>query len=635
MQTPKWKITKIEITNFKFFKEKFSLEIGRNNLLLYGENGSGKSSIYWSFFTHFQAYSKNKEQGQKYFSPSNGENLRNRYSENTDKSGISVTFGDGLGNTRTIEDSSEHYYPDSRESYDFMRATMMCSDFMNYKFLSSLFDFCNSEENEVFKFFEKEVLPFLDFDTSLISITGEDLHTNNSGDWWNYIKEAPQSIPHKEGDTPKYSLMSDEYKRYIKLIDDFNSKIRTSLVFIEARANKMLKEEFNYDCSVVIDYVDVSFNELLVAKKGARKRDSQLHRPKILLRAKMLVSPEYSGTFDSTTIYHPRSFFNEAKLTCMALAIRLVILNSKTSVENSSPTLFVDDLLISLDMSLRIKVLQILLGYASKLQLFIFTHDRAFFNLIRAEIKNRQASDNWKCFQMFSDNSAERPIPRLLESKSLLDEAKMHLSQFHIPACANSARRFCEQQLKRILPLRYQLKTTKNSNDVFLNLKGLIDSFYNYLAEFDLPDYLLFPSLNRDREYILNPFSHDDFEMPIYRQELCNLIMELEKMGQINIVPLFDATCGVIRQFQLYLSNDGHSITVRFFFKDIFSKLVYFSSEFIGNPCVLVVSSNINSIKCNKQYPLKKIYGIACESLSYNEDNSPSLLSCVSEILDN
>lgn len=37
-----WKIDYIILKNFKFFKDKFALDLQRNNLLVYGENGSGK-----------------------------------------------------------------------------------------------------------------------------------------------------------------------------------------------------------------------------------------------------------------------------------------------------------------------------------------------------------------------------------------------------------------------------------------------------------------------------------------------------------------------------------------------------------------------------------------------------------------
>ena len=74
-----WRIDKIEIGNFKFFKAPFTLEVNRKNILLYGENGSGKSSIYWSVFTHFQAYTKGKADAQKYFLAGHPQNLRNRF----------------------------------------------------------------------------------------------------------------------------------------------------------------------------------------------------------------------------------------------------------------------------------------------------------------------------------------------------------------------------------------------------------------------------------------------------------------------------------------------------------------------------------------------------------------------------
>lgn len=46
-----WTLQKIELENFKFFKEPFELPVGGKHVLLYGENGSGKSSIVWGLYT--------------------------------------------------------------------------------------------------------------------------------------------------------------------------------------------------------------------------------------------------------------------------------------------------------------------------------------------------------------------------------------------------------------------------------------------------------------------------------------------------------------------------------------------------------------------------------------------------------
>ena len=56
-----WRIDEIKIANFKAFAKEQIITIGRKNLLLYGDNGSGKSSIFWSLYTLYQScYKKDR-----------------------------------------------------------------------------------------------------------------------------------------------------------------------------------------------------------------------------------------------------------------------------------------------------------------------------------------------------------------------------------------------------------------------------------------------------------------------------------------------------------------------------------------------------------------------------------------------
>ena len=75
-----------------------------------------------------------------------------------------------------------------------------------------------------------------------------------------------------------------------------------------------------------------------------------------------------------------RLVFNEAKLTCIALAFRLAAVEMRYKGENAASALFIDDLLISLDMGRRLQVIDIILELRKKHQLIIFTHDRAFYD---------------------------------------------------------------------------------------------------------------------------------------------------------------------------------------------------------------------------------------------------------------
>ena len=103
-----WKIKNIEIENFKFFKDVFSINVDNKNILLYGENGAGKSSIYWSVYTHFQAYAKNQQEAQKYFTANHAQNLRNRYAAADDDSAIRISFDNGKGSTKIGNYSAPH-----------------------------------------------------------------------------------------------------------------------------------------------------------------------------------------------------------------------------------------------------------------------------------------------------------------------------------------------------------------------------------------------------------------------------------------------------------------------------------------------------------------------------------------------
>ncbi len=53
-------IKEIKLTNFKFHRD-FKFEINKDNCLIYGENGTGKSSIYEALYSIFKVYFRNKD----------------------------------------------------------------------------------------------------------------------------------------------------------------------------------------------------------------------------------------------------------------------------------------------------------------------------------------------------------------------------------------------------------------------------------------------------------------------------------------------------------------------------------------------------------------------------------------------
>lgn len=117
---------------------------------------------------------------------------------------------------------------------------------------------------------------------------------------------------------------------------------------------------------------------------------------------------------------------NEARLTAIALAIRLSILDRRPTLPNSARILVLDDLLLSLDMSHRDKVLDILLSptFIDTYQILILTHDRAFYNMCKNRIQDR-FEKGWIFKEMYQHQTDSGiPCPFVPEQSNYLDLAK-------------------------------------------------------------------------------------------------------------------------------------------------------------------------------------------------------------------
>lgn len=349
----------ISIRNFKACRE-FELALDGRHLLAYGPNGSGKSSIYWALYTFLQSAAKKPAEVAKYFDPGHQENLLNFHeqAEQAPRPGeLVVTFRNSENGAKTsyaVGHGGKHETANSTE----IRNADLASDFLSYRFFSRFSDFRNPQEFNIWPLFEKEILPFC---SGPVGQPAQPM--------WDAVRSGnanPSSL--------KGRAAAQRYEKFATNTQAFADVLQYLVDTIGAQAQAFYDAHFKAG-----DAQSLSLKMVLRTPPkftGNSSANSRFSRPEILLDI----------ATGSTRVPRPQSFLNEAKLTQVALAIRFAA--SKVKLQHAGIKLLVlDDLLLSLDMSNRMKVVDILLSSEfADFQKIIFTHDRGFFKEFRRAI---------------------------------------------------------------------------------------------------------------------------------------------------------------------------------------------------------------------------------------------------------
>ncbi len=409
-------IQHIEICNFKAFKD-FSLDLEGRHLLMYGENGSGKSSLYWALYTFLQSAGKEpKGYIKKYFSSDSINNLLNIHRNSKSKVGkIELILNNASGGKGT------HYRISAKHHGTYQKQKILqgdlASDFINYRFFFGFSDFRFSGEFDIWPLFEKEILPFC-------KSTSNDIPM----EIWNSIKDGNPNPSNARG---KGGVRA--YDRYCKKVEEFSDMLSGIVESINDMAQSFYDDHFSHD-----DEFKLKLKlELVQIPKASGTSQSDFNFEKPIIRLAIQVG--------ETSISQPQIYLNEAKLTQIALSVRLAasLVNLR---ESDLKLLVLDDLLVSLDMSNRMKVVEILLSEQfADYQKIILTHDLGFFR----EFQRIIASDHtdW-CFMTLSGNAKDGIIAK--NDKMPIEKAEEYLSGHNLEEAAANLRKAAESSVERL-----------------------------------------------------------------------------------------------------------------------------------------------------------------------------------------
>ena len=406
----------IAITNFKAFRD-FQLNLEGRHLLVYGANGAGKSSLYWALYTFLQSARKPKNSIAKYFDPAKPECLLNIHEQQVaaPKPGeIALTLRDmATRNDTTYRISQADHGTFNQPA---ILKGDLASDFITYRFFFGFSHFRNSEKLDLWPLFEQEILPFC------VSTGGQ-----SPLDMWQRIKSGdpnPSSYSGYAG--------SDAYSGFKRNTEQFANVLPSIVDSISNEAQKFYDKHFSAGDPAKVDL------KLAVttppSATGTNQNEFRFTPPVI----------EFGVQIGGHTVIKPQSFLNEAKLTQLALSVRFAA--SLVNLHDSDLKLLVlDDLLVSLDMSNRMQVVDILLsdtfaGY----QKLILTHELGFSREFRRRIGSNHTDWRYVCLQ----GSAAQNIEAKSE-KNDLERAEDYLNGHDIEEAAMFLRKAAEDTAKR------------------------------------------------------------------------------------------------------------------------------------------------------------------------------------------
>jgi energy-coupling factor transporter ATP-binding protein EcfA2 len=453
------RLERIEIRAFKAFKH-LDFKLDGRHLLAFGGNGAGKSSLYWTLYTFLQSAAKDTPNVAKYFDDGGTQNLLNVHATPAElaNAAVVVSIKDEARTSTAVYSLSKELH-DTKADPDVKKASL-ASDFITYRVLSSFYQFRNSQAIDLWPVFEQEILPF-----------AQGTSTKDIAALWQKIKATDPFVQSKaSGEAAWYRKA--RYERFDADIARFNQALDEVLTSISAQAQIFYDAHFAEPGTTVVLKVG--------ATAKASKYDRYAHRFTV-------PSIGFEIELNGNVVRKPQSFLNEAKLSQLALSVRF---GATLAHLHDSPMklLVLDDLLISLDMNNRMKVVDIILSDTfAEHQKIILTHDLGFFNEFRRRIGPNHT--DWS-FQHFKTVPATGIT--LKEAKTEVQKAEDYLNGHSLDEAAICLRRAADDSAKRLrewlskekLPPGQFFTLTENLREAKNRLlQGIPKRFYREVLE--------------------------------------------------------------------------------------------------------------------------------------------------------
>jgi energy-coupling factor transporter ATP-binding protein EcfA2 len=489
------KITGITVNNYRaFFNErgeedtKYHIDLsGGKNLLVYGENGSGKSSLYKGLKDLFRSSMEDLKIIENVFLrkltevPDQDPFVEAVFQDNADESIYRFSGDPNLTNTNE----------------EILKSVVRSRSFMTYRDLMRI-HFIDGPQVNLFEFLFGENGLLAELPNPSPSQQETDIRIN---ELWKVVLRDPDETNTGDLCNGINQILSDLTSPLNHLLKYFDESLSVKFTILTEDTVRQGAPFVNID----VRYFNIQLSE------------------------------------ESEQYHH---FLNEARLSALAICIFLA---AHLSIPNRPyKVLFLDDIFTGLDTSNRIPLLDILTeekieGTESDTfrdhQIILTTYDRQWYELA----KNHLGQTEWSYQELFINRHKlgfDHPV--LLPGEDDLKKALHYFNLKQYPACANFQRKICETLIKQFLPdyKKFDAVFTGEIKPVD-KLATLVDRLEGYLKENDL-DVKPFSKLKNCLRIVMNPMSHDDLDSPVYRREIdlvFDIIKSLRTLRNTVILP--------------------------------------------------------------------------------------------------
>ena len=464
------RISTLTLNAFRAFPHEVTINFNNKNLLVYGENGAGKSSIYHALKNFFSLDGPDFRDFKNVFNGNADADFCTQVQFNDGQPPISWTSTQHLGSARIGSDPR-------------IAKAALRKAALDYRALLDTNYVHGNERPNLF-----EIVTGLVLADYPVTVEGGTVKT--IGQLW---REAQSKKP------LKFSNSLDPVNEACVAL---NQGLRGALDALQPHLDTLLTSLLGAAVSIP----SFSFS-------GVTYSHSWWLRDRVFKDTALYPDVSFAGH----AVIIPQAFLNEARLSALALSMYLAgRLASVPQGGNDLKLLVLDDVLIGLDHENRMPVLRVINDHFSDWQVVILTHDKVWFDMAR---KYFEAGQNWEWLEVKADGQDGRATPTLKAHQGdviaeALDDSRRHIGN-DVPAAANSARRAFEATLRRFaekrrLKITFKLNPKDCKTDVFLSA---IDTWVDEKpSRADIKNIVA--DLRAMQNGVLNPQSHADAPNP-------------------------------------------------------------------------------------------------------------------------